>query len=437
MALDWRNWGAYNPYWSTTLWCASFRLNDLTLPTGITLVTTAPAHPFAGVAAERVVEFDMSGSHKLILLVNANNLDDGAVSVPPDATKRWAMVNCFDLYLYSGNMPTTDFELFSAEAIPAIYQLDCTSAGLVKFYIDGSLVATSSTALTFDAWQQVEIWHVFNDAAGNPLTTDQWVVRKVTNLTSTIDETTLINVTANSPLSDANTIPTTTTYGSATAEDAGSKMRMCNFAGGWLDADAGWIVNRTELLTPNGIGSVDEWTGTAAAADVDESGNGVPDDATTTDQIDLTASQTKYEHYDMDEPSGYCTTGDTVITMQAFVRVETDAPSKGTFSGLQPLISDGAGTRVVGNDQVSSGADNTLYLTTIIRRRLDPSGSVWTPAGIAGVEMGVKGFVTGTAGCTVKVSTVTGIVLYGKSGETTAAIDAPAASTRRRFAAVI
>lgn len=213
MTADWRRFSGYNPYWDSTDWAAYTGGigHTMTLPAGVTLNATPHAHPFAGACNERVIEFDLaSATHELTVVTGCNNYDgEGVTNVPPDNSKRWGLMAVFDLYLDSTKMPTTDFRvLYDGGTFGFLGELWSTTDGMVKLYNSaGALIGTSTTALTLNAWQQLELWRVLNDATGASLVPNQWVVRKIDNIASTIDETTLINVRSGDALTEAGASP--------------------------------------------------------------------------------------------------------------------------------------------------------------------------------------------------------------------------------------
>ena len=407
---------------------------------------TTPAHPFAAIgeqttklaAAATPVKFQpYYGSSDQGLVADA--------TVPPDSTRGWAMRVSFFWYVPT-TLPTSQERIFGAGAGGAVVhnvELHYETDGKVSLYqslvaspYTMTLVATSAASLPTGAFLQFDLFEVYKDAAGADLATRYFVLRYWSALATAPAKTTLLTV---------NTLLPTATYNhlwlsndSPTGADvasfyggvapAGYEPYVCQFYAAWEDAADVYGVIRTDRLDPTAVGVRNDYAGNAA--NIDESGTAIPDDATTVDSL-AAVNGTKKQTYKTWAAATKVASIDRVIGIAVAIRhMSSTSPFNTLTVNWSALISDGTNDRY-GDGQVTPGA-NVWSSPSMCFFSKNPANTAWVPGDIAGLEVGVLSStdVNGTFNRTL--STVTTMVFYEKSGEGGGALPA-APSTRRVF----
>ena len=422
-----KNWSAHVPTIATTVWG-----DYLSNPTGQALSSghthvTSPAHPWAGALGEYVNQIDMNNAGA-VYLQNQRYFNDSPAS-PPDNTKRWAVRVSF---LHRRNSTSLSSSRVIVEGTtglsgPRDFILKEKTDRQLELYVDSTLVATTTSALTADTWYQLEIWEVFNNPDGSARSTRQWVVRAISSSSATdwnsgnLTIQTLIDVDVSS--SAVWSLSTTSIrMGETTANGAGALHFSANLAVGWEDADDPFGIIRVDQMVPNATGATNDWTTiTAGGVDVDESGTAVPDNATTLDSTSiLAASSPDTVTYDLTSPA-YITTGDQPISARLAVNTLMPVPGKGEVHQMFPVMSDGS-TLDVGT--VTLGANNTWQnLITVWKDMPGAAANAgFTVANLTDLEAGVRGTTTAVGAVQFDVSTITVWVGYMKAGEKTSGL---------------
>jgi len=199
-----KNLRYYNPFWITaSAWVVQSDVGGLGLGSGVTFVTT-PAHPLDTSLGETVVRLT-NGTLTLTQVFG-----DYVSQVPPDNTRRWGGRHSFLLYIHTA--PTSDAPLYGAGgATPNNFDLYLTTDRKLKLLAYDNVSATytmaGSDVLSTGVWYQIEVWTIWC-APTTPfatLSSVQYVVRIVSNITTTRDVTTTIN--------DASSVPFNATIG--------------------------------------------------------------------------------------------------------------------------------------------------------------------------------------------------------------------------------
>lgn len=403
---------------STSTWT----LDDVTMPAGVTNVTT-PAHPYASTAGERLQEFDLNSSAHLMDPLDTRSPAPGS-DLPPDSTKRWAFVRSM-LVRWNTTDPSSDARILGGGSNN--YDVRRTPSKTLALYFNGSKIAESSATFSADTWYRIEQWEIFKDSSGTDLATKQHVVRLISGLTTTIVSTVFINANHGSPSSVAN--GATCDVGENTARGAGAKMWAAGYVNCWEDADDPAGPWRFDWMLPDALGTWGDFnsgTGTNPDfADVDDcASNGVPDDATTTDEKIISAVGTYRQTYGFGSPF-YVTSSDLIRCVTCWYRYWFGSgPKGGTLTGYIRM-SDGTNNRDV---VVSGGTD--AFKENGMHASLTPAAGEWTHGDLAGLEGGHRYEASGSwsGNVTVKVTALVMIITYVKSGEDTDALPAPAYS---------
>src|SRR3990167_963915 len=195
------------------------------------------------------------------------------------------------------------------------------------------------------------------------------------------------------------------------------------------DANDQWGIIRGDRLDPNGTGALAEWVDNQSG-DVDESGTVVPDDATTVDQDAVAAGLTHRNLYTLTSP-GHATSADSIIGVVGSYRWNTSAAGKGQSNTTRGLLSDGT-THV---NVISEVGGSSIWRAYSAGRVTKPSGGAWAHADLVSLQTGISCF-SDFSSTNISGSTVTTLVAYQKSGETTAPVADPPVAGQHRGAFV-
>jgi len=433
----------YNPYWDFTnanLWFTEDSLNSLTgISAGITFVDAE--HPLNNSQEEQILRVDGNAGATLTL-AKGEYIDGSQTIITPPATRRWATHDSLIVRFRSTkNLPTSDARLFGSSALggrsAGAWALLLTTAGTLKLQEwTGALETdhtdfTSSLAVAFDnSWTQIDVWHVLCTSAGVPLTTIQCVVRVISNLTTTQDTVTWINVSFGLPQFDLRFLGRV--IGEVATHGAGFEFDACNYYSALEDADDPYGVIRGDMLYPNGGGILFEWTD-QAATDLDEMGdatlgNRFPDQATTQDTVTVPLNGTKRNTYDLTAPT-YVTGSDAIAGVSMAIRsAMTAAVKEDGFSTGRVLQTDGTNIANVGTSWGGPGI--TAWKTYVRHAVTAADGTGWDTTDLANLELGMSAAGSSGLGPAAALSTVQALIAFQANGEDTPAV--PAAGGRRR-----
>lgn len=403
----------FQPFWPVNIYGLA------AAPTaGVTFQTATP-HPFAGALGEQYIKFQGDVTRTLdlrgmkVAVDVAESIGVGireglrisfvgqAPATAPGAQAR--LLSCPQWILYENNDRTVT--------------LNNVSTGDIV-----TSVATIPTGVDY----QWELWHIQNDRSGVPypavggVAQQQWVFRYVDLTTRTPTEIFSVMGSAQGVVGTPNV-----TFGETTVRAAGYDWFAGNIYEARELADDAYGIIRCDRMDVDGVSAhKNELVGTAA--DVDETGTAVPNDADF-DAATLAALATARQLYTSTAPA-YIVSADRLIRLQVHCRGGMIVSGKMIAGLAATAVGNGAASKQ-GLDTSSSAVEehHDIYA-------LDPAGGALAHADLAAWESGIDLDNSDSANAiSGRVTVVSTFIIYQKDGETIAAPSyiAPASARRR------